>query len=156
MKQMKKLYEIIDEIEDCVDIETGEIDIERLEKLQIEKGIKVKNIGLWIKDLLAEVDALKKEKKTFEDRIKSTQNKADSLKRYLQNCLQGETYKDEQLVISYRKSTSVDLAEDFKSDDKRFTTYDVKYNKTEIKKIIQSGEKVKGAQLVEKQNIQIK
>lgn len=151
-----KLYEIQAEIENCVDYETGEIDVERLDALNEEKKEKVHNIGLWIKNLKAEAKALKAEAKTFTDRAKSAENKAESLTRYLENCLQGETYKDVDLAISYRKSTSVQLADDFTSDDDRFTSYDVKYNKTEIKKIIQSGEDVSGAVLIEKQNMQIK
>lgn len=151
-----KLYEIVAEIENCVDYETGEIDVERLDALNIEKQEKIHNIGLWIKDLKAEAKALKEEKDVFTKRQKAVENKAQSLTRYLESCLNGETFKDTDLVISYRKSTSVDLAEDFESNDERFVTYDVKYNKSEIKKIIQSGEQVKGAQLVEKQNMQIK
>ena len=151
-----KLYEIQAEIENCVDYETGEIDVEKLDALEEEKAEKIHNIGLWIKNLRAEVNALKEEKKTFDARIKAAENKANSLSNYLQNCLNGEKYKDVDLVVSYRKSTSVDLTDDFDSDDERFTSYDVKYNKTEIKKLLQSGEDIKGAVLVEKQNIQIK
>lgn len=151
-----KLYEIQAEIENCVDYETGEIDVERLDALEEEKAEKVHNIGLWIKNLRAESVALKEEAKTFTSRAKKAENKAKSLSRYLKNCLNGETFKDVDLVISYRKSTSVDLADDFQSDDERFTSYDVNYNKTEIKKLIQAGEEIKGATLVEKQNIQIK
>lgn len=149
-----KLYEILAEIENCVDYETGEIDVEKLEELKIERDKKIRNIGLWIKDLRAESNALKEEKYVFQQRQAACDNKIKSLTKYLQACLNGEKYKDNQLSISYRKSTSVELAEDF--EDERFTMYEPKFNKTEIKKAIQSGEEVKGAKLVENNNIQIR
>ena len=58
-----KLYEIDKAILECVDQETGEIiDTEKLSDLQMQKDTKVENIALWIKDLLAEADAIKNER----------------------------------------------------------------------------------------------
>ena len=56
------LYEIDQAILDCVDMETGEvIDSDRLDLLQMERETKLENVGLWIKDLRAEADAIKNE-----------------------------------------------------------------------------------------------
>ena len=149
-----KLYEIVAEIENCVDYETGEIDVEKLEALEQEKADKVHNIGLWIKNLRAEANALKEEKMVFADRQKRAENKIKSLSNYLKNCLQGETFKDVDLTISYRKSQSVELAEGF--DDERFTTFEPKVDKMAVKQALKDGEEIAGAMLIEEQNIQIK
>lgn len=147
------LYEIMAEIEDCVDYETGEVDIERLSALEEKKETKIKNIGLWIKNLKAEATALKDEKAKFDARIKSKNSKIESLTKYLEACLNGEKYEDEQLVITYRKSTKLELADGF--DDERFTTYTPNYNKRAITKAIKDGEEIKGAMLLQYQNMQI-
>lgn len=149
-----RLYEIQAEIENCIDYETGEIDIEKLEALEEEKAQKVHNIGLWIKNLKAEVNALKEEKQVFASRQKTAENKIKSLTNYLQGCLNGETYKDTDLVISYRKSQSVEVVEDF--NDERFTSYEPKVDKMSLKQALKDGEEIPGATLVERQNIQIK
>lgn len=148
------LYEIMAEIEDCIDYETGEVDIERLSELEEDKKTKIKNIGLWIKNLKAEVTALKDEKAKFDARIKSKNSKIESLTKYLEACLNGEKYEDEQLVITYRKNAKLELADDF--DDERFTTYMPSYDKRAITKAIKDGEEIKGAMLLEYQNMQIK
>lgn len=148
------LYEIMAEIEDCIDYETGEVDIERLSTLEEDKKTKIKNIGLWIKNLKAEVTALKDEKAKFDARIKSKNSKIESLTKYLEACLNGEKYEDEQLVITYRKSEKLKLVDDF--DDERFTTYMPSYDKRAITKAIKDGEDIKGAMLLEYQNMQIK
>ena len=76
------LYEIDAEILGCVDVETGEIfDIDKFEELSMARDAKVENICLWIKNLKAEVEALKAEKDSFAQRQKSAENKMESLKR---------------------------------------------------------------------------
>lgn len=73
------LYEIDREILACIDYETGEIlDSQRLEMLEMEKEKKIENIGLWIKNLEAEAEALKKEKDAFAAREKSAKKQSRS------------------------------------------------------------------------------
>ena len=77
------LYEIENEILNCVDMETGEIvDIEKLESLQMERDQKIENIGCWIKNLLADAKALKEEKDNLAARQKAAENKVASLKTF--------------------------------------------------------------------------
>ena len=68
-----KLYEIDAEIEQCIliDEETGEvigIDTERADKLQMMRDDKIKNLALYYKNLMAEVNAYKSEKDYFAKR----------------------------------------------------------------------------------------
>lgn len=59
---MATLYEIDEEILNCVDQETGEIiDPEKLAQLQMDFDKKVEGIALWIKNLLSDAEAIKAE-----------------------------------------------------------------------------------------------
>lgn len=112
-----KLYEIKQELLNCVAIpnsdnfvneETGEvIDIAAIEKLEMERDVKIENIALWIKDLKAEADAIKKEKQNLAARQASADGKAESLKNYLKYILEGNKFTTPKVSISYRNNTSV-------------------------------------------------
>ena len=152
-----KLYEINEQIMACIDNETGEIiDIDKLNELQIAKDEKIENLALWYKDLLAEADALKKEKEAFAAREKAANNKAESIKNYLSYALNGENFKTTRCVLSFRKSEKT-VIDDIYSIPKIYLKYaEPKADLTEIKKAIKNGKKIKGAHLEEAQNIQIK
>lgn len=152
-----KLYEINEQMLSCVDSETGElIDPEKLNELQIAKDEKIKNLGLWYKDLLAEATALKREREAFAAREKAAKNKAESIKDYLSYVLNGENFKTTECVISFRRSEKT-IIDDIYSLPESFLKYaEPKADLTEIKKAIKNGEEIKGAHLEETQNIQIK
>lgn len=153
------LYEIDNEIMDCIDEETGEIiDLERLEALEMERDKKISNVACWIKDLKAEAEAIKAEKQALEKRQKAAENKAENLKEWLAKVLQGEKFKDSKVSISYRKSEKVVFAEDFAyvtlPDHMKKVT--VEPRKTEIKDYLKTGATIEGVTLVESSNIQIR
>lgn len=153
------LYEINEEILKCVDEETGDIiDFERLSELEIEESDKISNIACWIKDLKAEAEAIKVEKKNLEKRQKSAENKMESLKDYLEGYLDGRKFKDARCSISYRKSVSTEIAEDLDLNTlpDECKIIKVEANKTAIKEALQNGEVINGCKLVEKSNIQIR
>ena len=152
-----KLYEINEQILNCIDTETGEIiDIEKLNELQIAKDEKLENLALWYKDLIAEANALKEEKEAFAAREKSAKNKAESIKNYLSYVLSGENFKTTKCALSFRKSEKT-VIDDIYSIPENFLKYsEPKADLTEIKKAIKNGEEIKGAHLEETQNIQIK
>ena len=150
------LYEIENEILNCVDMETGEIvDIKKLESLQMERD-QIENIGCWIKNLLSDADALDKEKKNLAARQKAAENKAASLKSYLLKYLDGEKYKSAKVSISYRTGTSVDIAEGAVVPDKFLKYSEPTPDKTGLKAALKAGEILPGITLVASQNIQIK
>lgn len=151
------LYEIENEILNCVDMETGEIvDIEKLESLQMERDQKIENIGCWIKNLLADARALKKEKDNLAARQKSAENKAASLKAYLSSYLNGEKFKTAKVAISYRKSDSVDIAEGAVIPEEYLKYSDPTPDKIGLKAALKAGEKFPGISIVTSSNIQIK
>lgn len=154
---MASLYEINEEILNCVDMETGEIiDIERLEALQLSFDEKVENIGCWIKNLLSDAKALKEEKDNLYARQKACENKAASLKEYLARALGGEKFKTAKVSISYRKSESVEVEDLSKIPEKYLKYKDPEVDKTAVKNELKSGHNIPGVTLLSKQNIQIK
>lgn len=154
---MKSLYEINAEIENCVDMETGEIlDIEKLEKLQIEFDEKVENIALWIKNLNAEAEAVKKEKNALAARQKACENKEQDLRNYLSSFLNGQKFKTARVSISYRKSESVEVSDISALDPEYYKVIQPEADKTKIKNAIKNGMSLAGVSLIEKQNIQIR
>lgn len=159
------LYEIDSRIimayENAVDQETGEIindeAYETLNMLQMEFEQKTEGILLWIKNLLAEAEALKKEKQAFEERQKSVENKATSLKKYISNLLNGKKFMTEKVSVSWRKSETVEFTGEIMSlPAECIRLKEPEVNKTELKKMLKNGETIPGATLVLKQNIQIK
>ncbi len=151
------LYEIDNEIMNCVDMETGEIiDAEKLDNLQMDKEQKIENIALWIKNLVSDAEALKAEKQAFADRQRAAENKATSLKKYLANYLAGEKYKSAKVSVSFRKSEAVNILDMSKIPEQYLKVAEPTADKTGIKNALKAGEIIAGAELVENQNIQIK
>ena len=150
------LYEINKAMQECINLETGEIDLELFEKLQLEKDEKIENVALWIKNLSSDVESMENEKKAFEERIKACKNKVSSLKTYLEMALNGEKFQTAKCSITFRKSKSIEVT-DISKLEKNYLKYaDPTADKTAIKKAIESGVTVAGASLVENLNVQIK
>lgn len=150
------LYEINREILACIDYETGEIlDEGRLNSLEIEREKKIENVALWIKNLESEAAALKKEKDSFTKREKSTKNKIESLKKYLENALQGQKFQTTKCAISFRTSTTLEMSEKAEIPEE-FRKYSFDLDKTKMKEALKNGANYKGFWLQKKQNISIK
>lgn len=154
------LYEINQEIqkliEESIDPETGEItDSPDLNALQLTWYEKVENIGLFIKNLRAEAEAIKNEKMSLAKRQAAAEHKADWLEQYLQAMMEGQTYKSPKVAIGYRKSTKA-ICDDPSNLPIEFmkVTYEPRLNL--IKDALKKGEKIDGCHLEEINNIQIK
>ncbi len=153
---MATLYEIDSAILDCI-TEDGEIiDAEMLQALQLERAQKIENVALWYKNLLSDAEQYKAEKEVFAQREKQAKNKADSLKQWLENALQGEKYKSARVNITYRKSEQVVIADGCKLPDEYLRYSDPEPDKTALKQALKDGEMIEGVQLLNKQNISIK
>lgn len=154
---MATLYEINEEILNCVDTETGEIiDPEKLSQLQMDFDDKVEGIALWIKDLLSDAAAIKAEKDKLNERQKICENKAKNLKEYLSGFLAGQKFKTPRVAISYRKSESVNVSDIWKIPDDYLKYKDPEPDKTKIKSALKAGVSIPGVELIENRNIQIK
>ena len=162
---MATLYEIDQAILGCIDFDTGEvIDPEKLSELQMEREVKIENVALWYKNLLSDAEALKAEKTALAEREAVARSKAESLKKWLAEALNGAKMTTPKVAISFRKSEAVEIADeeefihwaqDYSCDD-LLAYKDPTPNKTAIKAAIKQGRSVYGATLTEKNNIQIK
>ena len=155
------LFEINDAIlnfEYEIDEETGEIlNAEALDELNIAKEEKIENVGLWIKNLEAEAAAVKAEKDNMAARQKRLEKKAESLRGYLTYALQGEKFSTPRVAMSFRKSESVHITEEYLIPDEFMNIKITKTpDKTELKKALKEGKDILGAELITKQNLQIK
>lgn len=152
------LYEINQEILNCIDLDTGEIvDIAKFDELQLSLNEKLENIALWYKNLLADAAAYKAEKDNFAEKQKRATAKAESLKNYLDGALNGKKFSTVKVDVSYRKSTSVEVIDQEAIPEQYLRTVTtVSPDKTELAKALKVGEHIDGVELKESQNIQIK
>ena len=153
------LYEISEEITNCIDPETGEVDAEKLEALEMLRDEKIENIALWIKDLEAEIEALKCESKNMLIRAKERETKINNLGNYLNYILGGKKYMSVNCDISFRKSESVEIIDEKAIPQEFFRTRvitTVSPDKIAIKNALNQGKKVVGAKLKNKINCSVR
>lgn len=152
-----RLYEIDEAILGCIDTETGEvIDPERLTALQMERTEKIEGVALWVKDIKAEIEAVKAEKNAFADRQKSLERKLDSVTEWLKNTLDGQKFSTSKAVVSFRRTESVKVEDVFKLSENYLRYSDPTPDKAAIKKALKAGETVEGAELVESVSMTVK
>lgn len=155
---MANLYEINQAIAECLDLETGEIiDIEKLSQLTMERDEKIENIGLWIKNLKADIEMYKAESDSFTAKKKAAENKLESLSRYLSDYLDGQKFSTPKVTISFRNTTSVKVADDAELPEeyRRIKTV-VEPDKKAIKAALESGAEIDGCVLMQSKSISIK
>lgn len=151
------LFEIDGAIMDCVDSETGEIiNEEMLDALNMARNEKVENICLWIKNLKAEAEALKAEKDAFAQRQKSTENKMESLKRYISTYLGGVPFKSTRVAVSFRRTESVEIKEGTTLPDEYLRFKQPEPDKAALKTALKNGATIDGVSLVAGKSITIK
>lgn len=151
------LYEIDSEILNCVDSETGEIiDAEKLIELSMERDRKLENVILWVKNLESDAEQMKAERDSLDKRMKSALAKAEWLKKWLSQALDCKPFDCPRAKVTFRKSVATEVNADILP--KKWSVKKITYtpDKAAIKSALLAGQKIKGASLVEHQNIQIK
>lgn len=164
------LYELTDEMkqilengftQNCVD-EEGEIDDNKVkqyfDELALTAEKKIDYIATKIKNDLALAEQIKAEKQSLNARQSRLNNEADSLKAYLSECLTvlGQAkYESARTQISFRKSESVNVLDESKLAEE-YLKIETKPDLTKIKNAIKLGTAVSGAEIVTKQNIQVR
>lgn len=158
------LYEIRSEMYSLIDPETGEIrDFDAWEELALSREEKRDSTASWIKSLDAEANAVDEEARRLTERRNSLRRKAERLREYLAADLDGTAWKNARHDIRFRKSTAVEITDEtrciaylMKFHDDALTYATPKVSKTACKEIINNGEEIPGAELVERHSIQIK
>ena len=168
-----KLYEINTQIEqlwqhadEAFDAEASPEHLDQLERLlkQSEVSLAEKAIALacLIKGIEADAEALAEEELKLRNRRKTAERQAEWLRVYLAgNLPAGEKIKDPRVVISWRKSQSVQLLADISRLPKEFVREKViqEADKLAIKDAFENGNAsaLSGlAEVVTKNTIQIK
>jgi hypothetical protein len=163
---MRALYDINQDILDCVDLETGEIlDTEKLDALQMEREAKLEGVALWVKDLKAEADAVKAEADKLNARKKALDNKIEGLKAWLLFALDGGKIKTARCNVYQTHSQRVSVEDEGKlvkflqtlNDPEKFLRFkEPELRKDEIKKALKEGTIIPGASLEETESVVIK
>ena len=163
---MRALYDIDQDILDCVDMETGEIiDVEKLTALQMERDQKLEGVVLWIKDMKAEAAAVKEEADKLMARKRALDNRMEKLKEWLVIALNGEKLKTPRCNVYQTHSQKVSVADEPKlvsflqtlEDPDRFLRFkDPELRKDEIKKALKDGLFIPGAELEDTESVVIK
>ena len=163
---MRALYEIDQDILDCVDLETGEIlDTEKLDALQMERERKLEGVALWIKDMKAEAAAIKEEADKLTARKKALDNKMDGLKAWLLMALDGEKLNTPRCKVYQTHSQKLAVADEpalisflqtLNDPEKFLRIRDPELKKDEIKKALKDGTVIPGAVLEETESVVIK
>ena len=148
----------IAEFEFEIDEDTGEIlNIDALDALQMAREQKIENVGLFIKNLEAEADAVENQEKIFADRKKRIRKQIEGLKGFLGYALDGKPFKTDRVVMSFRKSESVLVKDDYLVPDEYCNITVVrKPDKKVLKDALKHGKEIMGVELIEKQNISIR
>lgn len=164
-----KLYEIANDYLSLMEaIENGEIPEEALADTleSIESGIEEKadNIACILKNLSAEIAAIKAEENNLAERRKQREKTHDRLKEYLSETLQriGKTkIETARNKITFRKSEAVEIDEEafktwaaFNRDD--LLKFKSEIDKTAVKAALKNGVELPNVRIVANQNIQIK
>ena len=168
-----KLYEINSQIEtlwqhadEAFDAEASPEHLDQLERLlkqsEVTLSEKAVAIACLIKGIEAEAEALAEQELILRNRRKTCERQADWLRAYLAgNLTPGEKIKDPRVVISWRKSQSVQLLADVSSLPRQFIREKVivEADKVAIKDAFDAGtaDSLSGlAEVVIKNTIQIK
>lgn len=153
---MAKLYEIKQDILDCIDMETGEItDPERLEQLQIDRHEKLRNIAFVAINASADIAAYREQEKRFTAKRKAAEKTLAWAKETLARELAGQKMKEAEFTISYRPSEVVEIDDDADLPAE-FIKMKSEWDKAAIKEALKEGAVFEGCRLVQKQNIQIR
>lgn len=157
------VLDIEEMINDSFDPETGEIleeDVQAGEELKqeiiavgLEKLCKVRA------NMRMDIDGLKAEKKRIDDMIKSKTRKLERFENYilLIHKMSGEKKSIAgSFTVSTRKSTSVQVSDDFNNENYQIIEEVKKIDKMAIKKDLAAGVEIAGAILIENENLQVK
>ena len=158
------LYEIDNQlsalIEDegrIMNAETGELlSASVLDELTLERDAKIENIALYIKNLTAEADALKAEKKRLEERAKAKESKAAWLTGYLEKSLAGDKFETARVAITYSGGESVQYSGDLADLADCFIRETRELDKGALKKALKEGTVIPGASIVTSRKLKIK
>lgn len=163
---MANIYELKDQIKACiqldeehvVDTEDGEIlNLQQFEALQMERDAKVEGLACYIKNKLADAEAIDAEANTLSHRSGVIRKEVERCKAYLAGALYGEKFETPRCKITWRKSEVCNvLSMEEIPDEYKRTKVTVDADKMAIKKAIKGGMEIPGAEVIQKLNMTLK
>lgn len=150
------LYQINQAIKEVINVETGEIlDEVKYKELEITRQDKIESLGVFYKDTLGDVEKYKAEMLRLAARRKQLENRAKTLKKMIDQELNGRKFETTRVRISYRKSKVLQQTAEECDLNPKYLKVSKTIDKLAIKNDIANGLKVEGFELVEANNIQI-
>lgn len=163
---MANIYELNASIKACiqydaehvVSVDDGEIlNLQQFEALQMERDQKIEGMCCYIKNKLAEAEAIDAEANTLSHRSGVIRKEVERCKAYLAGALYGEKFETSRCKIMWRKSEICNvLSMEEIPDEYKRTKVSVDADKTAIKKAIKAGAEIPGAEVIQKLNMTLK
>lgn len=142
-----------------LDEETGEYKgSEDLDALQMERGSKVESVALYLKEIECFGDRLSEESKRLAERSKAYQNKAERIRNYLIESMQGageKAFETVKVKLGIRSSTRVET-DDTLPQEWKAAKVSMTPDKVKIKEALKHGVEIPGAKLVTAYSLQVK
>lgn len=150
-------------IDECFDLETGEINEEQeQEAIKLRDEIIAQGLEVLCKvrvNKLAYIEALKNEEKRIKEKRQREEKSLERLEEYML-LIHKQSGQDKSIAgtftVNTRKSTSVIIDDDFNDDRFQTIVEEKKIDKMAIKKALSSGEEVNGAYLQINENLQVR
>ncbi len=137
----------------------GEItpDLElKLDALELEYKDKLENLGRLIKHTEAHEQALADEIKRLQARKAQAERKAEWLRGYVMQHLNGAKFESATVCYSLRRSEIVEVPDETLVPEQWLKPQPPKVDKAGIKERLKAGDEFSFARLVEKYNLQVK
>lgn len=158
----EQLQMVIDEAERQAEENEGLIDdslYDNIDALELEKGLKILDLGRLIKNIQSDVDGMRAEEIKLSNRRKKLEGRVAAIENYiLGNMAVKEKYSDLNTVVRVGESEYVDIIDE---DAIPFDLVKIerKPKKAEIKKYIKSlpeGEIFPAAAILKRKNLSVK
>lgn len=133
-----------------------------LEGMSGDLEVKAQNVAMFALNLEATAEAIKAHEKAQADRRKAIENRAQSMRDYLQRCMEAtgiEKIEGPGIVIGFRKSSAVVINEPALIPAQYMRTPEPPPpapDKTAIAAAIKAGTEVPGAHIEQRRNLSIK
>lgn len=132
----------------CIDVDTGEFNEAMFEGLRIERDRKIENIALWVLEDEAMAKSIKEQENKLKERREILEQRIEKRKDFLRYISEGRKIKTDRVTVSYRTSKAVKITnEEIIPIKYKTVKTSVSVSKDDIKKDLQAGKKVEGAEL---------
>lgn len=132
----------------CIDVDTGEFNEAMFEGLRIERDRKIENIALWVIEDEAMAKSIKEQENKLKERRETLEQRVEKRKEFLRYITEGKKLKTDRVTVSYRTSKAVKITNEEIIPIKYKTVKTaVSVSKDDIKKDLQAGKTVEGAEL---------